>query len=492
MPQSLRRSALESPQSQAFKEQYELLDGKFSHQHGATINSRMHEAIRLARCLATGAIVAVKRLQKKGLSEKQQISLLRQVDILSSLDHMHVMRLLQVFHERDSVYLIMEYCSGGTLKEKLEIQGRFDEKQAARIVQELLSAVVYCHGRPSGAIVHRNLTLENFAYDFAGDDAVLKLLGFGCAGVIAPGIAGLFKPVGTLEYAAPEMIRDEKHNEACDIWSIGVIAYALLSGKLPFNLESGDDTASAILEGSFSMQDDVWNGISEGGKSFIKDLLKVDPKDRLIAEDALCHPWISCSWSEDVCATHSIDVLKSIGHFANANSMRRASANLAVLGQVNLKGEDVKIADKQFNLLDADGNGTISRSELTDVLQKELGISTEQGEWVFDQLDLDGDLEIQRTEFLAAVVGARLLASDVQLEKAFMCLSKTRPGMIRKKDLNNAFGDTFCGKPTAEIFEELDESGDGVIDFGEFHAAASEQPALLAGVYDGSLEEIWI
>jgi calcium-dependent protein kinase len=264
----------------------------------------------------------------------------------------------------------------------------------------------------------------------------------------------------------------------CDMWSVGIMAHNLLTGQLPFDGCDEKEVEMSIVRGKLAMESSVWDGVGEAARSFVKELLSTNPAERPTAESALTHPWIqSMVWSNDTCGPLSIDVLTSIEKFANANSIRRAAANLAVLGQIDLKGEDVKLAERQFNSLDIDGNGTISQKELTDVLQQELGISPERSAWVFEQLDLDGDSEIQRSEFLAAVVGARFLQSRSDVEKAFQCFNLTKRGKICQKDLTNVLGKTFCGKPTKQIFTELDVNSDRVIDFVEFsaHVDTSEE-----------------
>lgn len=425
--------------------------------------------VRLAQCLRTGGFVAVKTLEKAGLTKKQQRVLMREVDIHLCMDHTNIIRLLQVFDEADKVYLVMEYCSGGTLSERLAEKGKLSEKEAALVVYQALSAISYCHGRPSGKVIHRDLKLDNFVYNQKGDAAVLKLLDFGLSRVIAPGGPLLKNAAGTLEFMAPEVLRDEQHGEACDLWAIGVMAYTLLSGKLPFDGSDNDSIESAILQGNLLMNGGLWDGISGPPKAFIMQLLSKYPAERPSADAALLQPWMAqFKTKAEYAPPLSMDVLRGIESFAGENVMRRAAAAIAVYSQIDLEGEDVKLAEKQFRSFDVDGNGAISQEELTHVLQRESGISAERCQWVFEQLDIDGDQEIQRSEFLAAVVGARLLRSHSEIDKAFNHFDLSNDGKIHPRELTGILGETFCGMSTKRVFSEVDRNGDNVIDFDEF------------------------
>lgn len=456
------------PKTQSFADEFELLS--------TSLGSGMNGAVLLARCRGSGDLVAVKTLAKTGLSKKEQAALLREVDIYSRMDHANIARLLQVFDEEDQIYLVMEYCSGGNLGEKLLEKGKFNEEEAATVIHQALSAVSYCHSRPSGKVAHRDIKLVNFVYSHPEKDAVLKLLDFGVSRVLSPGSPLLNNTAGTLEFMAPEVLRGERHDEACDIWAIGVMAHALLTGTLPFDGDEDAQVETAILRGRLEPNDKVWAGVSEQAKSFVQELLNSVPAERPSAEAALLKPWMDTVVPR-VDAKDSlsfpVETLRSIHAFAGENAMRRAAAAMAVYSQVELQGDDVKSADLHFQSLDRDGNGAISQEELTCMLQSELGITEERCRWIFDQLDLVGDHEIQRSEFLAAVVGTRLLHSQVEIQKAFNCFDTAKDGKIHPSELVGVLGKTFCGKPTEELFSQVDVNGDRTIDFSEFSAVVN-------------------
>jgi len=165
-------------------------------------------------------------------------------------------------------------------------------------------------------------------------------------------------------------------------------------------------------------------------------------------------------------------ILKSVQAFATANAMKRAAAAVAVCSQTVLEGDDIAVAEKCFKSL-ASGNGAISQHEFTQLLQRELNIDPQQSLMIFKQLDMNNDKEIQRSEFLAAVVGGRLLKSPSEIGKVFERFDVSKDGKLHPWELTDALGERFCGQPTRQIFSEVDKNGDNVIDFNEFSSLVS-------------------
>jgi calcium-dependent protein kinase len=459
---NVRLASLVSPKNRSFADEYELTKD--------SIGSGMSGDVFLARPrhpTLTGNVVAVKRLEKKGLTKKDLKRLLTEVDIYVNMDHCNIARLLKVFDEPDRIYLVMEYCSGGTLATRLAERGRFDEVEAATAIKQVLSAVAYCHSRPQGKVVHKDLKLDNFVYNTHAKDSGLKLVDFGLSSVLQPGKA-LASVAGTLEFMAPELLRQEKHSEGCDLWSVGILSYALLAGGLPVQ-GSEDEIQNAILQGDWLKNDSLWSGLNESAKSFVQSLLHFDATLRPSAEAALKHPWLTIA--PDVESSGCIrEILTCIEGFANENEMRRASAAIAVYSEIELGGPDVENAELEFQHIDSDHNGVISRQEMTDVLHHNLGLAPDKCDFVFRQLDFDGNQEISRNEFLAAAVGARLLNCNSTVRKAFECFDVTKDGVIELREMTGIFGNQFCGTPTRSIFSKLDTNGDRKVSYDEFKA----------------------
>jgi calcium-dependent protein kinase len=467
---SVRVAAKVSPQNRRFVDEYKLTTTSLGH--------GMNGEVMLAHSRdpsMEGCTVAVKTLEKKGLSKKELARLLKEVDIYLMLDHGNIARLLQVFDEPERVYLVMEHCHGGTLDAKLKERQRFNELETAGIIKQVLNSVAYCHGRPGGKVVHKDLKLKNFVYMSHDVEATLKLVDFGLSHILRPGGA-ISNPAGTLNFMAPEVVVGKSHGEACDMWSVGMMAYNLLTGGLPFQ-GTESETENAIVDGGWLYREETWVDVSMSAQEFIKSLLRQasqpplpkEPNERLSAEAALRHAWLDVAPAE--CASSrrpSHDVIMSLEQFAYENEIRRASAAIAVYSDPNLAGPDVQDADREFRHIDSDGNGVITKQELTDVLHQELGITLEKAEWVFKQLDFDDNQEIERSEFLAAVVGAKLLRQAPKVRHAFDRFDITKDGKLELGELTGTLGDKFCGTATSTIFTKLDKNGDRQVDFDEF------------------------
>lgn len=208
------------------------------------------------------------------------------------------------------------FVAGGELFDKIHSLGKFTEKQAASVIKQLLSAIVYLHHRN---IVHRDLKAENILFEDTGKDGgmLLKLIDFGISSEFVAG-KKMTDPLGTPYYIAPEVLK-ENYDEKCDVWSSGVILYILLCGYPPFNGETDDAIFASVQNGSFQfhgtvdfIEDKHWKKISNEAKTLISKMLTVDPSQRISSMEALGDIWInSCLLYSDV----NQSVLDKIANF---------------------------------------------------------------------------------------------------------------------------------------------------------------------------------
>jgi len=419
----------------------------------------------------SGTFVAVKTLDKTGLTPRQLQSLRREVDIYLRMDHQHIVKLLRVFDEQDRIYLVMEHCAGGSLAERLHQRGHFSAHGSIDAVRQVLSAVSYCHSRPGGAVCHRDLKLANFVY--VDDGEVLKLVDFGLSRVLAPG-GQLQNTAGTLDFMAPEVLLRKGHTESCDMWSVGVITCCLLTGQKPFSGNTEVEVTGAIMRGRLELDSEAWQGVSELAKEFIRKLIRLCPADRLTASAALRHPWLAAKAARPVEIVLpeevSEEVLQTVRDFALESPAKRAAAALLVYADGVPTGEEFERAEAQFRKLDTDGNGTLSAAELTGPLQSTLGVSQEEGQQIFDSIDLVRDWEIERSEFMAAAMCKHLSSSESAIRKAFDCLDLDGNGTISPAELTTVIGRRFCGAPAIQIFREWDIDGREAISYDQFKA----------------------
>ena len=163
----------------------------------------------------------------------------------------------------------------------------FTENEAAHVTKQVLQAIAYCHQMN---IAHRDLKPENVLIDVKNRGQI-KVIDFGTSHHYDPNSKVMHQMYGTPYYIAPEVLSGT-YTEKCDLWSIGVMLYIMLSGRPPFNGNSEDVIIKKVKVGSWDFRGTIWDTISEQAKDLISCLLKKDPEQRLSAVDALQHPWI--------------------------------------------------------------------------------------------------------------------------------------------------------------------------------------------------------
>jgi len=247
-----------------------------------------------ARERATGREVAIKVVDKSKYAPTDR-SFEREVAVLSQIKHKNVVELLRTYVTERNVFMVCELASGGELLERVRRVGSFTEDQARRLIGQILEAVKHMHERD---IVHRDLKLENILLSHDADDADVKLIDFGLARFKTEGQT-LRTICGSPLYIAPEILEletspneDEFYTRACDMWSVGVILFVLLSGYSPFDDDDEAMLYQNIRHGIYHLEPGVWDFISNPAKSLVAGLLETDPNERLTAAQALEHVWI--------------------------------------------------------------------------------------------------------------------------------------------------------------------------------------------------------
>jgi len=235
---------------------------------------------------STGTSYAVKIMKKKAIKSQY---LERETEIMKKVNHPNVITLHGIFEEQQNLYLVLQYAPGGVLFDQLIKRESFSELDASKIIRQVLEAVQYLH---SLGIVHRDLKLENLLCADDSDKTLhIYVADFGLSKIIEDEQQTTTQ-VGSMEYTAPEVLLGVPYQKSVDLWSIGVITYALLTGCFPFFAPNHDN---AILYAKIQALDYSWKDfpdVSEDAKDFIKHLLVKDPADRYTPEQALAHHWI--------------------------------------------------------------------------------------------------------------------------------------------------------------------------------------------------------
>ncbi|RPD64436.1 Pkinase-domain-containing protein [Lentinus tigrinus ALCF2SS1-7] len=261
---------------------------------GRTIGKGSSGRVRLARHSKTGQYAAVKIVSKTALlssrmslhslgDEADRIlhSIEREIVIMKLIEHPNIMRLYDVWETSTELYLILEYVEGGELFDYLCSKGRLPSKEAVGYFQQIITAIDYCH---RFNIAHRDLKPENLLLD---RDKNIKVADFGMA--IWQGADNmLLTACGSPHYAAPEVIMGEEYDgTASDIWSCGVILYALLAGRLPFDDENLPTLLEKVKLGKFTMPTDI----DDRAKDLIRRMLEKNVKKRITIAEILKHPF---------------------------------------------------------------------------------------------------------------------------------------------------------------------------------------------------------
>ena len=185
---------------------------------------------------------------------------------------------------------------GGDLYTYLEKREfKISEDKARTISHSIAAAVYYLH---TYGIVHRDLKLENIMMVDESNHSDLKIADFGLSKILGPSETST-EPFGTIAYAAPEVLMQKPYGKNVDLWSLGVIIYAMLSGSFPFNGKDPKETAKATVCEDISFKNPLWNYASDEVKDLIKSLLTKDRFKRITIEEVLTHPWI-CKRSQEM------------------------------------------------------------------------------------------------------------------------------------------------------------------------------------------------
>jgi len=248
------------------------------------IGSGSFSVVKKGRHKTTKKEYAIKCIQKRFI----KIHLLeREINIMQKLKHPHILPLIEVFENKDYIFLVLELVTGGELFDRIVEKGNYTEKDATNIVKQILSAVQYLH---SEGVVHRDLKPENLLCNDDKDGNIhIYVADFGLSRLFNED-EQLTTYCGSPEYVAPEVLACAPYEKAVDLWSVGVITYILLTGFLPFY-----DKNHAVLFEKIQNVEYNWDDcpeVSPAAKHFIQHLLVKDPKKRYTAEQALAHPWV--------------------------------------------------------------------------------------------------------------------------------------------------------------------------------------------------------
>lgn len=242
-----------------------------------------------ARNLESNDTVAIKAIGKDNLDAEDVNNLMTEITVLDKIDHPNIVKMIEAYENDKNYYIILELMDGGELFDRIVENECYSEKLAANTFRPIVDAIKYCHEL---GIVHRDLKPENLLYVSEDANSIIKITDFGLAKVLQSNTQMMSTVCGTPSYLAPEILKGEKYNTQCDIWSLGVILYTLLCGYPPFSEDDNAKLMEAIKSGKVGFPSEDWSHISDDAKDLIMRCLKVTTSERLDCEGILKHKWM--------------------------------------------------------------------------------------------------------------------------------------------------------------------------------------------------------
>ncbi|XP_051973056.1 calcium/calmodulin-dependent protein kinase type II delta chain-like isoform X11 [Xyrauchen texanus] len=299
------------------------------------------------RCvkLCTGQEYAAKIINTKKLSARDHQKLEREARICRLLKHPNIVRLHDSISEEGFHYLLFDLVTGGELFEDIVAREYYSEADASHCIHQILESVCHIHHHD---IVHRDLKPENLLLASKCKNAAVKLADFGLAIEVQGDQQAWFGFAGTPGYLSPEVLRKEAYGKPVDIWACGVILYILLVGYPPFWDEDQHKLYQQIKAGAYDFPSPEWDTVTPEAKNLINQMLTINPAKRIMAQEALKHPWV-CQRSTVASMMHRQETVECLKKFNARRKLKGAilttmlvSRNFSAAKSLLNKKADVK------------------------------------------------------------------------------------------------------------------------------------------------------
>ncbi|CDW86363.1 protein kinase domain containing protein [Stylonychia lemnae] len=352
--------------------------------------------------------VAIKVLNKVKLKEHID-SIREEVKILTKLDHPNIIKYYETYDDVKYIYMVMEYCSGGELFDKI-------------------------------------LAQKN----------------------------SFFSETGTPLFMAPEVF-DGDYNEKCDIWSLGILLYCLVSGLLPFIGDTAGEVMRKIKKGKISLKPKEFQNVTNECKDLINKMLTFDSYYRISGKDVLKHPWFMIFDQQILLTTQindkSLDenILNNLRKFRGVSTLRKAVMNILVKMASN---EHIEYLREAFIDLDKDSSGFITAAQLKQALiNAKIYIKDDEIEKIINEVDFNGAKQINYSEFLAATISVKKIITEEKFQAIFKQFDTDGSGFITRQNIAEAMikiGHKVSGQEIDDIMNKHDITKNGIISQKEF------------------------
>lgn len=240
----------------------------------------------------SGRLVAIKSIRKEKIKDEQDlVHIRREIEIMSTLCHPHIITIYEVFENKDKIVIVMEYASQGDLYDYICDKRNISEREARHFFRQIVSAVHYCH---QNGIVHRDLKLENILLDGNGN---VKIADFGLSNLYH-GDEYLQTFCGSPLYASPEIVNGRPYRgPEVDTWSLGVLLYTMVHGTMPFDGQNHKALVQQISTGNYRKPNNPSDACG-----LIRWMLMVNPECRATIEDIAGHWWLNWGYQQPLLA----------------------------------------------------------------------------------------------------------------------------------------------------------------------------------------------
>ena len=425
-----------------------------------------NEKIFKVKNIKNRMIYSCKEISKLNLTKKEK--LIKEINILSKLDHPNIINLHEIYESDNNLFLIAEYFKGIDLISFIYMKNQnISEEEIIGIFIQIISIIKYCH---KNNICLINLDPENFVFtdEYSKENNNIKIINFKSSQIFELN-EKLKVKIRPTYFIAPEVLSGT-FDYSCDIWGAGVLLYFLLSGEPPFSKKGDKNIYENIRNIKYSFPSIRWNNISDEAKDLIKQMLLPEGK-RISIEDILSHPWINKLKKLSLKDfSFNISIFKKYKYFILFKRI--------VLTYIASRVNDLKINSirKLFKVFDVDNDGQITLDNfkkcIIDSKNDDDDKDNEQFEkeinLIFSIMDTDKNNKIEFTEFLSSILPEQLYLNKYVLFEAFSFFSQNNY-KISMNELIDILKINFHKiKEIENIFQLVDKNHDGIIEFIDF------------------------
>eukprot|EP00877_Chromochloris_zofingiensis_P003189 jgi/Chrzof1/12871/Cz07g10120.t1 len=455
---------------------------------GRVIGAGSFGVVREGIEVATGqryAVKTVSKVPKRGQPTPRYLLKLRaEVEVMQQLGvSLNAVNLHDVFEVDTNVHMVMELCEGGALLERIESRV-YSEKYIAKLVRSILRFIAQCHAK---GIIYRDVKPDNFLFLNNSDQSPLKATDFGLSIRHYAHEPKLTSRSGTPAYMAPELVM-QCYDEKADVWSVGMLAYQLLTGRFPFwddvRNETLSDVWKAILSQEINWDASELQSLSSAARDFLERLLQRNPVMRPCAADALELPWVKDEGAASEAPLNG-SVVQRLQRFATYTHLKQVVLGM-ITEEMRARGQAISLnsaLQDLFSAYDTDRSGSISFEELTDGLKRHGYVVTEsEVRQLMEKMDMDHDGNVGGVEFLATLIDWQQMMQHHEwqsyVDYAFNRMDLDGDGFISLEELLSELPAAYLGDGDSDedervteakrMLREADENGDGKISKEEF------------------------